>query len=75
MTQREFILSLLGGIFWGPVAGLRGLTQPVLPAEGSKPTFALTATDGTAVTDQPTAANGWSSISATHTAPMFALRQ
>jgi protein SCO1/2 len=52
MTQREFILSLLGGIFWGPVAGLRGLAQPVFPAEGSKLTFALTATDGTAVTDQ-----------------------
>jgi protein SCO1/2 len=52
MTRREFILSLVGGITCGPFADLRGLAQAVFPAEGSKLTFTLTATDGTAVTDQ-----------------------
>jgi protein SCO1 len=52
MTRREFFLLLAGSIVCGSFAGLRGLAQPLFPAEGSKLTFALTATDGTAVADQ-----------------------
>jgi protein SCO1 len=53
MTRRIFILSLVAGIACGlPFAGLRGFAQTVFPAEGSKLPFTLTATDGTAVSDQ-----------------------
>jgi protein SCO1 len=52
MTRRKLFLLLAGSIICGFFAGLRGLAQPLFPAEGSKLTFALTATDGTAVTDQ-----------------------
>jgi protein SCO1 len=52
MTRRNFVLWLAGSIICGSLAGLRGLAQPLIFAEGSKLTFALTATDGTAVTDQ-----------------------
>ena len=52
MTRRKFLLLLASSIICGSFASLRGLAQPLFPAEGSKLTFALTATDGTAVTDQ-----------------------
>jgi protein SCO1 len=52
MRRREFVLALVGSITCGSIASLRGLAQGVFPAEGSKLAFALTATDGTAVTDQ-----------------------
>jgi protein SCO1 len=52
MTTRKFLLLLASSIICGSFAGLRGLAQPLFPAEGSKLTFALTAIDGTAVTDQ-----------------------
>jgi protein SCO1 len=52
MRRREFVLSFVSSIAWGPFAGLRALAQAALPTEGSKLAFTLTATDGTAVTDQ-----------------------
>jgi protein SCO1 len=52
MTRRNFVLWLAGSIMCGSLAGSRGLAQPLIFAEGSKLTFALTATDGTGVTDQ-----------------------
>jgi protein SCO1 len=52
MTRRNFVLWLAGSIICGSLAGSRGLAQPLIFAEGSKLTFALTATDGTGVTDQ-----------------------
>jgi protein SCO1 len=52
MRRREFVFSLAGSIICGSFAGLHALAQAALPAEGSKLAFTLTATDGTAVTDQ-----------------------
>ena len=52
MTRRKFLLLLASSIICGSFASLRGLAQPLFPAEGSKLTFALTATDGNAVTYQ-----------------------
>jgi protein SCO1 len=50
--RREFVLSLAGSITCGCFASLHALAQAALPTEGSKLAFALSATDGTAVTDQ-----------------------
>jgi len=58
MRRREFIVSLLGGLAGGfagwPLAARLGAAQAQMafPAEGSAPTFTLTAMDGTAVTEQ-----------------------
>ena len=54
MRRREFVLSLVGGIAGCSFATLprSAGTQITFPLEGSKLAFALTAPDGTAVTEQ-----------------------
>jgi len=58
MRRREFLVSLLGGLAGGLAGWLLAArpgaaqAQIAFPPEGSAPTFALTAMDGTAVTER-----------------------
>jgi hypothetical protein len=73
LAASAVLAAILVGVVAAPLAMSRFSGQDVgAPALHIDGHFALMTSDGRAVTDQPSEANGWSSISATRSVPISA---